>query len=335
MNRKIIIIDVVVLIISIIIISVNLLTKNNNKEDSLSVENNNVVQKICDYNNPIVPTGFKKVETESASWQLENGVPKGWNNGLVIEDEIGNQFVWVPLKSIDSYRKIYTITYKMPRDDKDESVQLEKYSGFYVARYEAGVSKEMQNTLTDISEETNDIEGIPVSKNGVRPWNFITKEKAQINSEKMYSNEYVYSSLLTSREWVHINSWLKECGYEVDDPKEYGNFSNVNFKFTGLYSEDIGKTYVYGENKNKETKNMILATGITDRNISNNIYDFFGNIAEGTIFRYEGKDANNKTKIYTSYDVYGGYYDNSSKGESFNYVWANSKVGFRVVLYLK
>lgn len=29
------------------------------------------------YKNPIIPEGFKKVETKTASWDLENGVIKG------------------------------------------------------------------------------------------------------------------------------------------------------------------------------------------------------------------------------------------------------------------
>jgi len=320
----------------LLVIYFNSLKKPINFDDNNSVSTINQIEKICEYNNPIVPNGFKKVETESASWELENNVAKGWNNGLVIEDEIGNQFVWIPIKLMDEYILEKDNHFAIPPEEKNVFALLKKYNGFYVARYEAGVPLEIQNTLTNISEETNNIEGIPVSKKGIRPWNFLTKENAVINAEKMYSNEYVYSSLLTDREWVHIDSWLSQSGYDVKDPKEYGNFSNVNFKFTGLYSNDIGKTYVYGEDKNKATINMILATGLTDRNKTNNIYDFYGNVAEGTIYKFEYIDKDGiLKKIYTDFNAYGGYYDNSSKGESFNYVWPNSKTGFRVVLYMK
>ena len=106
-----------------------------------------------------------------------------------------------------------------------------------------------------------------------------------------------------------------------------GNYSNVNFSFTGYYSTD-GKTYKYAENGMKQTYNMILSTGATERNKANNIYDLAGNLAEFT-------DVSE-----TSHNEYvrGGYYDNHS------IVSVNSRVpisegnvrqGFRVVLYMK
>ena len=325
--RKRILISCLLVLMVLIIIFLFLYLYNLNKKSNIINENSvsevNKIEKINEYNNPIVPNGFKKVETESASWKLENSVPKGWNNGLIIEDEIGNQFVWVPVDSVENYN---SLIYRNPNSktsyglsNGDELSQLQKYSGFYVARYEAGVPKEMQNNLKNISEQTNDIVGIPVSKKGIIPWNYISKENVEKSADNMYSNEYVSSGLLRAKQWVHINSWLQKCGYEVDDPNKYGNFSNVNFTFTGLYSDDIGKTYTYGENKNKATINMILATGITDRNKTNNIYDFYGNVEESTV----------------GYIAYGGYYDNSSISESSTHAWANSKVGFRVVLNLK
>ena len=141
----------------------------------------------------IVPNGFKKVETETASWELENGIPKGWNNGLVIEDEIGNQFVWIPVP--DRYEE-----------------QDYKYGGFYVARFEAGVSENMQQTINNISSVTNDVIGVPVSKKNVRPWNNISYEKAYENAKSMYNSENIKSSLL-SLEKVKIIINLNKIHY--------------------------------------------------------------------------------------------------------------------------
>ena len=111
------------------------------------------------YNNPIVPEGFKKVETQSASWEIENGIPKGWNNGLVIEDEIGNQFVWVPKVALTNENIIKNYQYSKQEQNKNQleeqlkkyNEQIEKYGGFYISRYEAGVSDEMQKNTTNIS----------------------------------------------------------------------------------------------------------------------------------------------------------------------------------------
>ena len=53
-------------------------------------------------NDPIIPVGFRAVDTKDAVWNTDNG----WRNGIVIEDEDGNQFVWIPvynLSDIDNF----------------------------------------------------------------------------------------------------------------------------------------------------------------------------------------------------------------------------------------
>lgn len=42
----------------------------------------NRINKKSSYDNPIIPDGFKKIETEDASWKIENGIPTGWNNRI-------------------------------------------------------------------------------------------------------------------------------------------------------------------------------------------------------------------------------------------------------------
>ena len=42
--------------------------------------------------------------------------------------------------------------------------QIEKYGGFYIARYEAGVSDDMQKNIHNISNTTNNIQDIPVKE---------------------------------------------------------------------------------------------------------------------------------------------------------------------------
>ena len=287
-------------------------------------------QSICSYNNPIVPTGFKKVETENASWKLdEDGNPIGWNKGLVIEDENKNQFVWVPVKNKDFGKFNTQINSLMDEEKQEEIEQIEKYQGFYIARYEAGVTEEMQKTMNNISKETNDIEGIPVSKKDVIPWNYISLKNAKKNAQKMINNEEVRSDLVTTRQWLYIMKWLDSTGYNIDNPKEYGNFVDSRFEFTGYYSIDYGKNYEYGENKTKQTYNMILSTGASERNITNNIYDIAGNLIEYT-------DGYVPDRGY--YSV-GGHFDTTSgygiDSPKLIGVFPLEKLGFRVVLYMK
>ncbi len=63
---------------------------------------------------PVVPKGFTKVNTSIGGWNLTseqvtlNGKTyykaRGWNDGLVIQDDLGNQFVWVPVEIDDEYK---------------------------------------------------------------------------------------------------------------------------------------------------------------------------------------------------------------------------------------
>lgn len=325
MNKKIKIIVSGIIICIIITIGYKALLTNKAEEKKQGTEiERTELRRISTYNKPIVPEGFKKIETEAASWKEEGGVPIGWNNGLVIEDEIGNQFVWVPVK-----RFLYN---EEMTDTTDDFKQVYQYGGFYIARYEAGIP---QDYIEKISEDemyttTNNKEGIPTSKKDQLPWNYIDWSKANQSAENMYKdNEYVKSDLITIRQWNYTSEWLAECGYNVEDCAEWGNYSNVNFNFTGYYSTDA-KTYKYTENGKKQTYNMLLSTGATERNKANNIYDLAGNLAEFT-------DVNEYSN--NQYDK-GGYYDNIStygvrSVSGIAISEGNNRQGFRVVLYIK
>lgn len=80
-------------LLMILISSIPLLNFNS----ELMEENKTLNGKEPNYCNPIIPKGFK-ISDEGASWKYANDKIEGWNNGLVIEDINGNQFVWVPVK---------------------------------------------------------------------------------------------------------------------------------------------------------------------------------------------------------------------------------------------
>lgn len=287
-------------IVVIIILNLKNFT-NSNSENSIAISNN--LEKYS-YNNPIVPEGFKKVETSIASWNLENDIPVGWNNGLVIEDEIGNQFVWVPVNlnglPYPEHRIGWEGSYFYNNNNLDDTIK--KYGGFYIGRYEAGVPESIQSINTNISEETNNIEGIPVSKKRVRVWNFISYDNAEKNAKKMYSNEQIQSELISMEQAVWVFKWLNESGYDVySDSTSWGNYSNNIFTFTGEYSGDYGKNYQYGENMSKTYRNIITSTGICETNMVNNIYDLAGNVWDAT--RTPMKSNN------SFHYCFGGHYD--------------------------
>lgn len=285
------------------------------------------IEKVSRYNNPIIPNGFHKVETDSATWILdEEEKPRGWNNGLVIEDDIGNQFVWVPYD--ESYQKGYDKLKDYLDDEFQVKKQIKKFGGFYIARFEAGVPIDRQNTLQNISVDTSDNEGVPVSKKGVVPWNYISREKANKNANLMYKdNVYVDGNLLNIKQRAIVDEWLKNSEYDFNNLKKYGNYSNSEFEFNCFYSNDLGQNYKLENSVQENNQNIILTTGEVEQFKVNNIYDYFGNVGEST----KSIGENNEYICYSC----GGYYDNSDKTDTYTHAWANSKTGFRVYLIIK
>lgn len=339
-NKLLIIISIILLCFSIFILAYIFQSKKNTSlyEEK---ESNRTVEKISSYNNPIIPTGFKPVETDEASWKLKNGIPQGWNDGLVIEDNFGNQFVWIPvdLENVNFNERDLKYNYAYNKDKMNvndiEDLQILKYGGFYIARYESGLPYEITDNVTEFSKITNNVEGIPTSKKDQIVWNYIDWNMAKLNSEKMYQRNDLQSNLITTKQWFYTMKWLSEKGYDIENSIEWGNYSNNNFIFSGYYSIDYGKTYHYGNNVKKQTYNMILSTGATDRNKSNNIYDLAGNVSE---FVDVHKWINGYYGEEESYRNWGGYYDNISHysaASNMSISTANSRQGFRVVLYLK
>lgn len=287
--------------------------------------------KISNYNNPIVPIGFKKVETKTASWELENGIPKGWNDGLIIEDEIGNQFVWVPvnISQLNQYitynNKIIYNKEELNKKKEDER-QILKYGGFYIARYEAGLPNEITNNNKEFSNMTNNKEGIPVSKKNSIPWNNISSENAKKCASSMYNNNDISSSIITEKQFLYLISWLSKSGYNIVSSKDWGNYSNSYFSYSGLYSDNLGLSYNYIKEGMKKDKNILLATGISEHSKTKNIYDIAGNLMEYVI--HENNDCS----------VYGGYFDYIDQGayQVLNYYNLPSRyIGYRIVLNIK
>lgn len=323
--KKIVIISFCIILILIMIISFSIIKfKFNNTSENQDI-------RISYYNNPKIPEGFEKVDTYEASWELDNeGNPKGWNSGLVIEDKLGNQFVWVPIqnKEFGKYQKI--VENLLDKEDEREVIQIDKYGGFWIARFEAGIPYELQNNLPElITGDTNSIESIPVSQKNVIPWNYISLKRAKISATNMYNTEELKSDLISTRQWIRLIKWLDETGAaNMENIKGYGNFANSYFVFDGyysIYSYDKGISYQYGKSIKKDDC-MIVATGVNELAKTNNIYDLFGNLMEFT-------DGYVQDRGY--YSV-GGYYTQAADKilmPNLMGTTALDKLGFRVILY--
>lgn len=146
-----------------------------------------------EYNNskpeePYIPNGFSYVEGN-------------WNNGFVIQDNEGNQYVWIPCTNKENEkipileRKSFV---KEPIIRKETCIN-EKYreflnsalenGGFYISRYEIG-------------KENN----YPVSKPNVKVWSDVTRNQAIEIIDKMY--EAINCELINGYAYDTTISWL-------------------------------------------------------------------------------------------------------------------------------
>lgn len=264
----------------------------------------NTYARTEDGNTIPIPPNFKYVTGNS-------------NTGAVIEDEDGNQFVWVPVPDYNSYyRQLFLNNGETTSNKKDADATLEEYNlrdinayneefddsirnykGFYIARYEAG-------------KETKNNKSKAVSKAGVLPWTQIVWEEAKKASQEMYDeNNCFQTDLVNSYAWDTICNWLRQTGTNIDDSVEYGNYQNSP---NGL--------------------RKVVESASNDRWQTNNIYDMAGNVWE-----YTTEESGEHEKYHVGRG--GGHWNDgdkypiSSRAETSD--GSNLDVGFRVVLYLK
>ena len=240
------------------------------------------------------------VETTTA-W-IPNGFAVGTSeginkvaDGLVIQDDKGNQFVWIPVSlegnttaekeaSFDAIRTTKNnSSYSEPKtgeetDYNNMRTRVINKGGFYIARYEAGFT-------TGRLTRDSSVSTIPLSKKGAYPYNVVNWSDAKSASQRMYNDSAKYgvkSTLCYGVQWDAMLSFLGKTS--ETDSTAWGNYYNAGpFDFAGEY-------YKYGNDewksdttsKAKDT-NMLLQTGASDRNSLKNIYDVAGNVCEWTM----------------------------------------------------
>ena len=164
---------------------------------------------------------------------------------------------------------------------------VNKYGGFYIARYEAG----SENKRTS-SSGTTDKDKV-LSQANKYPYNYISQtdsitKAATINNRKTN----VTASLINSAVWDRTLNWLEETKAvtraELFNSTSWGNYKNSQFNFKGKYSTDSGNTFtdVTTSTQKPESDFYLLGTGVTEYTKRNNIYDLAGNCWEWTTESY-------------------------------------------------
>ena len=211
-----------------------------NLENTIYIDNSTGEEKTV-----TIPAGFAVSQVEG-----ENTV----DDGLVIIDSKGNEFVWVPV-NIDNYVRIdfgiqaglYSTYHETLSDIESESIQ--KYGGYYIGRYEAGDYESTHNrTYRDENSSSDNTISI---RRGQVPYNYISVEQAIILSNDMkekqgYSSvntrlcsSYAYDAAVTFISKVEKN-------YALSSPQ--GNYKDRSFKYIDRGAAAVGA----GGNKHRK-----------------------------------------------------------------------------------
>ena len=267
----------------------------------------------------------------------------------------GNQFVWIPC-NIDNYNFVTTYAKNTAANYGYERIpgeiaQIEKYGGFYVGRYEAGIcmptgtnnSGITTANILDGTKATNwqcseftTTTGKPVVQAGAIPWYHANHSTASNVAENMYKgNSYVTSGLMTGTMWDQMIAKIGDGNTNTS-----GNYGDsIYTSGAGIYHTTAGSsgTGAWSTKSDPKTSGTywIVESGMLDSYARYHIYDTAGNLWE-----WVEQVASDSSKNVT-FTLRGGsfYVDASTIPASYrNYdraSYTGPTYGFRVALYLK
>lgn len=189
--------------------------------------------------NPYVPDGFKVI-----SDNIEEG--------FVITDDFGNQYVWIPVESGKLTRKtMLSIEYLETSGTASALVNsVAKYYGFYMGRFEA-------------SQYEHEGEVTAASMSGKIPWTNITYLNAAghaENSGRVFGYTDCSTALINSYAWDTTIEWIDLIKENYSSDVNFGNYSGT-----------------------------IYPTGTTTTDNIRNICDLAGNVREWTTEIYDDR----------------------------------------------
>ena len=205
--------------------------------------------------------------------------------------------------------------------------------GFWIGRYEAGVSDTTPRTAP------GEITGLEAkSKPDMYPFNFVTCSQAQTLASAMSTDSNKTSSLMFGIQWDLVCKYLegKDGLTKADinsDSKNWGNYSNIAVPITSANAKQRasdGKWSTITVTKPKGSS-VLLSTGASNNTKKMNIYDFAGNEWEWTL-EYTSDTNNPCANRGGYYYSDGSYYPASYRG---NHTTSDSGhyLSFRPSLY--
>ena len=235
-------------------------------KDVLSNTNNTAI-KDDEGNTVTVPAGFK----------ISSDSPTKQEQGIVIEDKDGNQYVWIPVANIANYaitdfgKQLGTYTNYSETMLSDEQTSINAYKGYYIGRYEAGdVTSTASKTLrTSGASVTNAV----AIKKGQAPYNYVTRDQAQTLATGIKTAEgyKATTKLCSSYAWDTAINFIQKTVANYGASSNQGNYIDTTFTYIDIKGASQTKA---------SSAYILIPTGETTPVCS--IYDMGGNTDEWT-----------------------------------------------------
>ena len=307
-----------------------------------------------------IPANFK-LSSENAVKPAGNNVEEG----IIIEDEYGNQFVWVPVGTITKSNgdtvnipltRVDTSSYYQEYENgqgteypntKTKSISAFKTSvstnkGFYIARYEAGVDG---TSASNSSEFTGATYSIPYGSATATTFN---KNGTENSTTHLYELSDSDASYLVSKSGAGVWNDINQLNAAKMCRNMYGENAGVISDLMNSYAWDTAITFIQtcGTETNSQSytsqsgesgtspsalqttgTNTLSSTSAVDKQC--NIFDLAGNVMEWTT---EITRINGNPVFRGGYWCYNG--TSSSRGNIFDCSGHIIPIGFRPILYL-
>jgi len=258
---------------------------NNGQSASAKITVESIEEKTAQ--KPYVPNGF-------------NVISDNVDEGFVIEDSYGNQYVWVPVQGGKMTRTtIFDTSYEENNSSATALVNsVAQNYGFYIGRFEA-------------SEFEVNGRKVAASMSGKIPWTNISCLDAIDYSNSVaqaYGYEDCTTSLISSQAWDTVLNWIDSKYENYSSSIEYGNYEG----------------------------GLVNPTGTTERDIAFQICDLAGNVSEWTTEIYKKGAVSSENQNAISRVIRGGAANlgrTPASRRGYSEEMTDLYWGFRIVLF--
>lgn len=275
----------------------------------------------------------------------------------------GNQFVWIPVTESEYKKTSWDSKYQNAtwetQTNLAELVQIRKYGGFYVGRYEAGTSNiklssdikfENKNTATNWINDSFSIRngkitatGSITCKAGEIPYYHADYFTALTLCRNMYQSNYIQSGLVTGTMWDAMMNFIAGGDTSiVTTASTWGNYNAENSNVT--YTAGQGRYATVNSSNGEMTSAFqvsdgkyyygIRTTASTEGVKKKNLYDVAGNLYEWT------QEAAYRTDGIENYMLRSGSFSNANSTNPVCYrgghtaTDTHANFGFRPALFI-